>query len=493
MKTKRLAGTRKDGVLLPDTTNVIDTAAGALDAATDAMGLPMQYLICAAWFAGFFAASRVFRRWIGPRLGALAKRMERPYVAAVLHGFLRPVTAFIAMIGLYIGVRLLPFAFLDTPGWQSAMTHIVRITVVILGAWGGLATFSCIFQALDDTVAHTLGATASRFLERICKVVIVLIALVLIVNDLGFNVNSLITGLGLGGLTVALAAQDTAANFFGGLVILFEKPFGIGDWISTASVEGTVEDITFRSTKVRTLGNALTLVPNSKICADPITNWSRLKMRLANFTISLVYSTPRTTVQAVLDDLRAMLRLHPDVIEDTIQVRLLDFAASSLDVFVFFYVNTTSIVEYRAVREDVNLRIIDIMERHGASFAFPSQTVYVERTPGEKGAPSPERTDDLPPLWRAETRPEETPADAPPADAAPLDGDGLTPLEWDDEALFCEDDAAEQTDSAAPAVPGVGVDALVDGAMPLGWGEETENERRPDAPRRARKRKGGPM
>lgn len=364
---------------MPQTTDV-------LDAATNAMSIPVQYIICAAWFAGFFLASRIFRHWIGPRLARAAKQFERPYVSAILQGYLRPCSALIALAGLYIGVRLFPFSWSNTAEWHSTLSHIVRIGLIVLASWGALGTFSYVPRSLAEknAVTHSLGATASRFLERVCKAVIVLFAFVLIVNELGFNVNSLITGLGLGGLTFALAAQDTAANFFGGLVILFEKPFGIGDWISTPTVEGTVEDMTFRSTKIRTLGNAPTLVPNSKICAEPITNWSRLNMRLAQFTVSLTYSTPRDTLTAVVNDIRTMLETHPNVHGDTVQVRLLDFADSSLDIFVFFYADTVSIVEFRAIREDVNLRILSIMEQNGASFAFPSRSIYFCDNPPEQ-------------------------------------------------------------------------------------------------------------
>lgn len=355
------------------------------------MSIPVQFLVCAAWFAGFFLVSRLFKHWIGPRLARAAKQLERPYVSAILQGYLRPCAALIALAGLYIGVRLLPFDFLSDPGWRSALVHLVRVCLILLGAWGALNTFAYVPRTMADPespVTHTLGATASRFLERVCKAIIALFAVVLIIKELGFDVTSLITGLGLGGLTFALAAQDTAGNFFGGLVILFEKPFGIGDWISTPTVEGTVEDMTFRSTKIRTLGNAPTLVPNSKICAEPITNWSRLNMRLAQFTLSLRYSTPRTVLTAVTENVRAMLTAHPDVHADTVQVRLLDFSESSLDIFVFFYVKTTSIVDYRAIREDINLRILAIMEQDGAKFAFPSRIVYYADGESPKGAPS---------------------------------------------------------------------------------------------------------
>jgi len=281
-------------------------------------------------------------------------------------------------------VRLLPFDFIHTDAWRTAQNHAVRIAFIVLLAWGLLGASKCVELALVGTRSRfDLGAgdTVIRFLERIYKAVILLFAGVLVVTEMGYNVNSLIAGLGLGGLTFALAAQDSASNFFGGLVIIFEKPFELGDWISTASLEGSVEDITFRSTKIRTLANALTVVPNSKLCGEPITNWTRMKMRLAQFTLGLTYGTPKRTVEAVTNRVRAMLENHPGVHSETVQVRLSEFADSSIDIAVQFYTKTTDIVEYRAVKEDVNLRIMDIMAGEGASFAFPSRSIYIENAP----------------------------------------------------------------------------------------------------------------
>lgn len=344
----------------------------------------VQCLICAAWFAGFFIASRVFKHVVGPRLTRAAQKIERPYLSTLLQSFIRPCALFIALIGLYIGVRLLPFDFIHTDAWRTAQNHAVRIAFIVLLAWGLLGASKCVELALVGTRSRfDLGAgdTVIRFLERIYKAVILLFAGVLVVTEMGYNVNSLIAGLGLGGLTFALAAQDSASNFFGGLVIIFEKPFELGDWISTASLEGSVEDITFRSTKIRTLANALTVVPNSKLCGEPITNWTRMKMRLAQFTLGLTYGTPKRTVGAVTNRVRAMLENHPGVHSETVQVRLSEFADSSIDIAVQFYTKTTDIVEYRAVKEDVNLRIMDIMAGEGASFAFPSRSIYIENAP----------------------------------------------------------------------------------------------------------------
>ena len=141
-------------------------------------------------------------------------------------------------------------------------------------------------------------------LRRSLKVLFVIFAALAMLEALGFPVNSLIAGLGLGGLTVSLAAKDTASNLFSGLVLLVERPFVIGDWVTCAGVEGTVEDITFRSTKIRTLANTLTVIPNSLVSAGFITNSSQRKMRLSEFTLGVCYDTPRAAIERVMADLR---------------------------------------------------------------------------------------------------------------------------------------------------------------------------------------------
>ncbi len=344
----------------------------------------LQCLICAAWFIGFFLLSRLFKHMLAPRLIRAAQKIEHPYLSVLLQSFLRPMVFLIVLIGLYIGVRLLPFEFIHSPSWLAAQMRTIRIAFILLAAWGLMNCSECVELALFSTRSKLdlrAGDTVVRFLKRIYKAVVLLFAGVLIVTELGYNVNSLIAGLGLGGLTFALAAQDSASNFFGGLVIILERPFEIGDWISTATLEGSVEDITFRSIKIRTLANALMVVPNSKLCSEPITNWTRMKMRLAKFTIGLTYDTPKSKVEELTARIRSMLEEHPGVHSDTVQVRLDEFASSSIDIAIQFYTKTTQIVEFRAVKEDINLKIMDIMAQVGTSFAFPSRSIYLESSP----------------------------------------------------------------------------------------------------------------
>ena len=137
-----------------------------------------------------------------------------------------------------------------------------------------------------------------------------------------------------------------------------------------------MEDITLRSTKIRTLDGALTIVPNSKLTSTPITNWTRMNKRLSQFKLGLLYSTPKDVLTSVMNDIRSMLENDPAVQEDTVQVRLLDFAPSSIDITVIYYTKCTAIKDYRAAKEEINLRIMEILERNGAQLAYPSQSIY---------------------------------------------------------------------------------------------------------------------
>ena len=208
---------------------------------------------------------------------------------------------------------------------------------------------------------------------------ILIIAGIAVLSETGINVATLITGIGLGGLTIALAAQDTAQNLFGGLVILLDKPFQVDDWISTPDIEGVVEDITFRSTRVRTFPNALVVVPNSTLVSSPITNWSRMNKRRASFTVGLTYNTTEAQLQRCIARITEMINQNPEVLADDTVVAFNSFQDSSLEISVLFYTRATSFSAFQKIKEQVNYGIMKIVEEEGASFAFPTQTVHLQR------------------------------------------------------------------------------------------------------------------
>ena len=161
------------------------------------------------------------------------------------------------------------------------------------------------------------------------KVVIIIIEIFMIIKEWGFDVTGLITGLGIGGLAISLAAKDAASNFLGSVTIMADKNYDIGDWIQTDSVEGFVEEIGFRSTKIRTFSNALTIVPNSILSNEPVTNWTKMGKRRVSFNLNIPINTPSEKINDLLNRIRDLLRTMK-VNQDYKVVQLNGFEDASL-------------------------------------------------------------------------------------------------------------------------------------------------------------------
>src|SRR5690625_661254 len=179
------------------------------------------------------------------------------------------------------------------------------------------------------------------FLSRALQVIIIAISISVILQEFNYNIGGFITGLGLGGLAFSLAAQDALKNLFGGIVIITEKPFTIDDWILTPSVEGTVEDISFRSTKIRTFAQALVTVPNATLANEPITNWSKMGKRQITFNLSLTYDTPKEKIEHVVRQVEYLLKNHPEIHPETIFVNFDHYKENGIDIFLYFFTKTT--------------------------------------------------------------------------------------------------------------------------------------------------------
>ena len=341
-----------------------------------------RWLFCAGVFVLFSLLSWLYKHKAVSVILKFAKRLRGSAWEDLLRALSRPISSLLFALGVTLALWYLPLPVGALSPLRFFLAKAMWMVFIALLCWAGCG--------IVDTVPifrfRFLGTAEAvrRMLRRSLKVIIIIFAALAMLEALGFPVNSLIAGLGLGGLTVSLAAKDTASNLFSGLVLLVERPFAIGDWVTCAGVEGTVEDITFRSTKIRTLANTLTVIPNSLVSAGFITNSSQRKMRMSEFAIGVCYDTPRSSIEQVMADLRALLTGDEELLPDTVVVRLTGFSASSIDIFVRFYTKTTDYGPYLATCERINLEIIDIMEKNKVQFAFPSTTVYF----GDSAAPA---------------------------------------------------------------------------------------------------------
>ena len=290
--------------------------------------------------------------------------------------------------------------------------NFFSIIYIILYAW-------LIIKILDGYGIMLLGSIARKsgrkevinLIIKILYIIVVIIALLFVLSRLGFNISALIASLGIGGLAIALATKDIIANFFASILLLFDNSFSQGDWVVIGDVEGTVVETGLRKTLIRTFDNALVSVPNSKIMENNIKNWNRRKVgRIIKITVGLNYSSTAEQIKNCVNDIEAMLLNHPDIAQpkdnalnqnnlkmfykqnmvsvddlagykNTLYVSLNEFSDSSIDIYIECFTKTIKRDEYYRVKQDIMIKIMEIVEKYDTEFAFPSQSLYIEKFP----------------------------------------------------------------------------------------------------------------
>ncbi len=278
---------------------------------------------------------------------------------------------FLALFGLILFISK---NFIDIPSdLVSTINTMIRSIFIFAVIWAAHKLILPLYQIIDKE-----QSSLEKLVIKIIKILILVIGGVSILQEWGYNVTGFIASLGLLGMAFALAAKDTVANLFGSFVIFTDKPFKVGDWIKTPDVEGTIEHIDIRSTKIRTFAQALVTVPNAVLANSAIINWSQMGKRRIKMKLGLTYDTDAKTIQVIVSQIKEMLSSHKDIHQDTIYIYFTEFDNSSLNIFCYYFTNTTVWGEYMAVKENTNLKIMEIIEKNNANFAFPSQSLYIE-------------------------------------------------------------------------------------------------------------------
>lgn len=347
--------------------------------------LPHVLAVITALVAGVLLL--VLRRKIVSLLCRVLKKLTAHFSGAadIIDAAQRPAVAFLTVLAVYLFASILQTHFWPGAGKLAAfLLMALKISLIVCITWAAMDATGPVVSAIQGSKS-TLDKTLVLFLSKILKVILLALSVIIIMDEVGYNISGLITGLGLGGLTFALAAQDTASNLFGGVVIIADKPFQVGDWIQADSLEGVVSDITLRSTHIRTFKDAEIIVPNSVLANASIINWSRMNKRKVEMTLGVTYQTSREQLQQADEAIRKILREHPRVDPDVIIVAFNEFAAYSLDLTVAYFTKDTAFADYIAVKEDINFRIMDALASLGVEFAYPTQTLLMESAaPKEK-------------------------------------------------------------------------------------------------------------
>ena len=220
-------------------------------------------------------------------------------------GFEKPLRTLFIVLGLYASLRVLGTDFHVS---MEFISHCLNSAIIILISWGFYnltGDYSVLFDEMKERFGLSVDMILFPFVSKTIRLIILALALTLVLSEWGKNIQMFITGLGLGGLAFSLAAKDAASNIIAGFVIVMEKPFNIGDWISTSEIEGVVEDISFRSTKIRTFGQELITVPNSNLANSPITNYTRRGKRRVTFNLGLTYTTSKDKLNICVEKIKA--------------------------------------------------------------------------------------------------------------------------------------------------------------------------------------------
>ncbi len=309
----------------------------------------------------------------------LAKRTSHQFDDVILEAIHKPVGQAAILAGVWLAISILPLPEepVDVDRFVSAL---LKAFSIMLAIWLSVRLTDGLSVVLLERAKETETPLDDQLIpigRNTAKVFFFVIGGVIILQDLGYSVSSLLAGLGIGGMALAFASRDTLANLFGSLVIFIDRPFHVGDWIEMGEIEGTVEEVGLRVTRIRTFANSLITLPNSQLTTTPINNWSRMKKRRIKMTIGLTYSTSPEQLNQAVEKIREILRHDKKISQDFFLVNFHEFGPYSLDIFIYCFTITTSWSEYLQARQELLLEIMAEVQNSGLEFAFPTQTVHL--------------------------------------------------------------------------------------------------------------------
>lgn len=345
------------------------------------------------WFAGIILVGLIFKNLISRFLSYILYQFLSKYFKSVgvrtfVELLLKPFSFIIFLMVVYIACNQLHFpeewhlASEEEFGVRMTLKKVFQTVFIFSVVWMLLRVIDYIGLVLFERAKHTESKTDDQlipFLKTAIKVIIIFMAMFFILGAIfEFNIASVIAGLGIGGLAFALAAKETLENLLGSFLIFLDKPFTVGDLVQVAGVRGHVEEVGFRSTKIRTLEKTLVTVANKKMVDAELENQTERTFVRAKTIIGLTYSTSELQIKNIISDLKHYLKQHESLRENP-SVNFTNFGVSALEIEIVYFVVTTDLDFFAEMREQINFKIMEIVAGHNSSFAFPTTTVYLER------------------------------------------------------------------------------------------------------------------
>lgn len=297
-----------------------------------------------------------------------AVKKTKTYVDDTLFRALeKPIKLYLTLYSFYISLKIIDFDGLNINTVTSDRLKKIFLVIVL-----------CYFLynlTLENSFLYTRmhrngggNTIVFPFISIVIRLIIIVIGISIIAREFGFT--GFITGLGISGVAFALMAQDAFSNLFGGMIIVLDRPFAIGDWIQTSQVEGIVEDITFRSTKIRTFSMAVATVPNSKLANENIINWTQRKLRRIHFKFTIKFDTEIDKIKSCLNKIEELLKNHEKIDKDLIIVSFNELSSYGFGIFIYFYTNELNYTCYEKLKQEINIEILRILREENVELMF---------------------------------------------------------------------------------------------------------------------------
>jgi MscS family membrane protein len=335
-----------------------------------------HYAIFALILVGAILLRRFLTTIIFNRLKRLAAKTETTLDDKLFPALEGPVATFVMVTGIFASVKVLKLS--ETADRTIGYGSTVAFSLVVF--WGLLRAFGAVLDHMHE-VARDKQMGVAAFMPWIKKTLVaifVVIGVLITVQSLGFNVSTILSGLGIGGLAFALAAQDTIANLFGSIVVAIDQPFKVGETVKIGANTGTVEDIGLRSTKIRLIDKSLVIIPNKLVSSEAIINLSRFTQRRVEQVIGLTYDTTPDQMTAIVEDVKRIILAETVVDAESVMVFFRDFSASSLDLWIVYATKGPDFQEGFVLKQRVNLAIMRAVAARGLSFAFPTSVMHLD-------------------------------------------------------------------------------------------------------------------
>lgn len=336
-----------------------------------------QLLILIGWVVGSVLLGKVVSLFIA-RFGKIKQFREKEHIQVAFRSLGRPVPFLFGVIGLWVGLTAFEFA----ESFDKLQDDCFDILFTIAVAY----FIYSLVDVVDHAITHFTSKTRSKMddmmapmVRKSLRAVVVIMALIQVAQILSDKpLTTIVTGLGVGGLALALAAQETIKNFFGSIVIFADKPFELGERIVVGGHDGVIEEVGFRSTRIRTLDGHLVTAPNGELANQMIQNIGKRPYIRRIMNVTITYDTSPEKVQEALDILRGILDNHEGMDEEfPPRVYFNDYNASSLNLFAIYWYHPADYWKYLAHAEKVNMELFRRYSDAGIEFAFPTQTLYV--------------------------------------------------------------------------------------------------------------------